>query len=66
MDPALLKEKEAFKRRALEAATSSSHVQHKKDTQKRTYAQSKAKKSSKPRPVGRIQRPQPQPTTKCE
>ena len=64
MDPALLKEREAFKRRALEAATSSSHVQHKKDTQKRTYAQSKAKKSSKP--VGRIQRPQPQPTTKCE
>jgi hypothetical protein len=64
MDPALLKEREAFKKRALEAAASSSHLQHKKDTQKKTYVQSKAKKSSKT--AGRIQRPPPQHTTKCE
>ncbi len=63
MDPALLREKEAFKKRALEATTSSSQLRHKKDTQKKAHDQSKIKKSSKP---VRVQRPQSQHTGKCE
>ena len=61
MDPALLKEKEAFKKRALEATVSTSQPRHKKETQKKAHAQLKAKKSSKT-----IQRPQLQHTAKCE
>ena len=63
MDPALLKQKEAFKKRALEAAATTSQVRQKKDTQKKANVQSKPKKSSK---TVRVQRPPPQLTTKCK
>lgn len=59
MDPLLLKEREAFRRRALEAA-SVSQSRH-KETQKRKHTQPKPKKSSKS-----LTRPQPQSTPRCE
>ena len=63
MDPALLKQKEAFKKRALEATTSTSHPRNKKEQQKKTKSDLKVKKS---RLLKSTQRPQPQPSAKCE
>ena len=59
MDPALLKQKEAFKKR-LEAATES-QPRPKKEPQKKAASHPKPKKSSKA-----LSRPQPQPLPKCE
>lgn len=58
MDPALLKQKEAFKKR-LEAATAS-QPRPKKEPQKKASSQPKPKKASKA-----ISRPTPQPPVKC-
>ena len=59
MDPSLLKQKEAFKKRALEASVS--QPRPRKETQKKPQTQSKSKKASKAQHT-----PQLPPIPKCE